>query len=632
MGKPSEILRQYWGYDHFRPLQEDIVEAVLRGEDTLALLPTGGGKSICFQVPALCKPGICLVVSPLIALMRDQVDNLKKREINAACIFSGMSYREIDHLLDHAVYGNLKFLYVSPERLTTDIFKERVKRMNINLLAIDEAHCISQWGYNFRPPYLEIALIKDLFKTPAPTLALTATATPQVVEDIQEKLRFKKRNVFQKSFKRDNLAYIVQEEEDKLTRLLKIVTGIKGSGIIYVRNRKKTKQIADFLKSKAISADFYHAGLTSKERETKQHNWISGKMRIIVSTNAFGMGIDKPDVRFVVHLDLPDSPEAYFQEAGRAGRDEKKAYGILLTNNADKEGLIKNFERSFPEESELKRIYNALCSYLNVAYGAGKGETYSLKIDEFSRRYTMGILEVYDALKAIEICGYIALSEEFHSPSKLRFICDYKTLYEYQLKDKNTDTLVKTLLRSYAGMFDEYAKIEEPTLAKRLGVTVDTIKKMLLTLNRLELADYQPASNLPAVTLLIDRVQDRYFTVGKTYRTLKMRAEERLYAMMEYAFSREICRSVRLVQFFGEKNAETCGVCDVCLENKKNPNKKQEEIQQAILQLLTDKEMAIFQLKEHYKQYNQNQLKTAIGWLIDTKKIELTADEKYKAI
>ncbi|MFN3917889.1 MAG: ATP-dependent DNA helicase RecQ [Flavobacteriales bacterium] len=632
MNNPTDILKQFWGFDSFRPLQDDIVNSVLDGKDTLALLPTGGGKSVCFQVPAMCKPGLCLVVSPLIALMRDQVDNLKKRGVNAACIVSGMSYREIDHLLDHAVYGNLKFLYVSPERLTTDIFKERVKKMNINLLAIDEAHCISQWGYDFRPPYLEIAGVKTLFKQPVPTLALTATATLQVVDDIQEKLGFKEKNVFQKSFRRDNLAYVVQQEEDKLTRLIKIANRIKGSAVVYVRNRKKTKQIATFLQSKGISADYYNAGLNARERANKQADWINDKIRIIVATNAFGMGIDKPDVRFVVHLDLPDSPETYFQEAGRGGRDEKKAFGILLVNNTDREELLKNFERSFPEVDEIKRIYSALHSYFNIAFGSGKDETFSLRIDEFAKRYNTGVIEVYSALKAIDICGYISLSEGFHSPPKFRFICDYKTLYDYQLKDKLTDQFTKLLLRSYTGLFDEYVKIDELVLSKRMGISVNDVKKMLLLLHKLELGDYQPSSDLPTVTLLQDRLQDKYFTPGKIYHQRKQRAKERVEAMINYAFGTDECRSITLVQFFGEQDAKPCGQCDICIEKKRKEENSRllYSIQQDVLNLLTEEEKAIYQIKSQLTQYKEENLKQAISWLIDNKKIEPTEHEKYR--
>jgi ATP-dependent DNA helicase RecQ len=633
MNKPTDILKQFWGFESFRPLQEDIVNSVLQGKDTLALLPTGGGKSVCFQVPALCKSGLCLVVSPLIALMRDQVDNLKKRGINAACIVSGMSYREIDHLLDHAVYGNLKFLYVSPERLTTDIFKERVKKMNVNLLAIDEAHCISQWGYDFRPPYLEIAQVKSLFKQPVPTLALTATATPQVVDDIQEKLCFKEKNVFQKSFRRDNLAYIVQQEEDKLSRLVKIANRIKGSAVVYVRNRKKTKQIATFLQSKGISADYYNAGLSAREREKKQADWIDDKTRIIVATNAFGMGIDKPDVRFVVHLDLPDSPEAYFQEAGRGGRDEKKAFGILLVNRADEEELRTNFERSYPEEDEIKRLYSALHNYFNIAFGAGKAETFSLRLDEFAKRYNTGVIEAYSALKAIEICGYITLSEGFHSPPKFRFICDYKTLYDYQLRDSLTDQFTKLLLRSYSGLFDEYVKIDELVISKRMGISAEDVKKMLLMLHKLELADYQPSSDLPTVTLLQDRVQDKYFTPGKIYRQRKERAKERVEAMINYAFGADNCRSVTLVQFFGEEDATPCGQCDVCLDKKRAEEKARllYSIQQDVLNLLAEEEKAMYQIKERLNKYKDENLHQAINWLVDNDKIEATQDEKYRA-
>ena len=410
---PNDILKQYWGFDSFRPLQEDIIQSVLDGKDTLALLPTGGGKSICFQVPALVKEGICIVISPLIALMKDQVYNLQKRGIAAVAIFSGMHYKDIDRILDNCIYGNTKLLYLSPERLTSDLVRERIKKMKVSLIAVDEAHCISQWGYDFRPPYLQIAEIRE-YLPKVPIMALTATATPEVVKDIQEKLEFKRGEVFQQSFLRENLAYVVLEEEGKMEKLFKVLTGVRGSGLVYVRNRRKTKEIAMFLKKYRITADYYHAGLTNEERSQKQEAWINDKIRIIVATNAFGMGIDKPDVRVVVHMDLPDSLEAYFQEAGRAGRDGQKSYAVLLYNQGDKLDLERRFELSFPPLKEVRLTYQALGSYLQLAVGSGEGESYDFDLVEFSRVYGFSTVKTFNCLKVLERAGWIALSESIY--------------------------------------------------------------------------------------------------------------------------------------------------------------------------------------------------------------------------
>lgn len=414
------ILAKYWGYHSFRPLQEEIITSVLQGNDTLALLPTGGGKSVCFQVPALVQEGVCIVISPLIALMKDQVDNLQKKGISAIAITSAMHKREIDIAFDNCVYGNIKFLYLSPERLITPIAQARIQKMKVSLIAVDEAHCISQWGYDFRPSYLEIAKLREL-QPKVPVLALTATATPEVVKDIQEKLRFKKANVLQKSFERKNLAYVVIGEEDKLSRLLKVVNNVGGTGVVYVRNRKKTQEVAAFLQKNKIPADFYHAGLTPGERSQKQDSWIKNKTRVIVATNAFGMGIDKPDVRFVVHLDLPDSLEAYFQEAGRAGRDEGKAYAVMLYNEADINDLKSNVEMSFPSVEEIRQTYQALANYYQLAVGSGEGAAFDFDISELCRNYKLEPVTVFNSIRFLEKEGYISATEAVYQPSRINF-------------------------------------------------------------------------------------------------------------------------------------------------------------------------------------------------------------------
>ena len=473
-----EILEKYWGYRSFRPSQEEIINSVLNGTDALALLPTGGGKSICFQVPGLAMDGICVVVSPLIALMKDQVENLTKKGIKAIAITSAMHKREIDIALDNCVHGNVKFLYLSPERLETEIVKVRLQKMNVNLIAIDESHCISQWGYDFRPSYLKIELLREILPK-VPFLALTATATKEVVVDIQEKLRFKKKNVIQQSFERKNIAYILLNEEDKLARLLKIAQKVSGSGIVYVRNRKKTQDIANYLRSNKISADFYHAGLDSKTRDIKQSEWVNNKTRVIVCTNAFGMGIDKPDVRFVVHIDLPDSLEAYFQEAGRAGRDEQKAFAILLYNNGDKIELNRNVENSFPEMDAIRQTYQALANYYQIPSGSGLGTTFSFDISAFCDNYKLQAITVFNSLKFIEREGYILLSDAFFQAARLKLEVSRDDLYKFQISNPAFDVFIKLLLRNYAGLFDNFEKINEYDLAKKLKLKQNEVIKKL---------------------------------------------------------------------------------------------------------------------------------------------------------
>ncbi len=484
------ILKQYWGYDSFRDLQEDIIRSVYQGNDTLGLLPTGGGKSITFQVPALAKPGICIVISPLIALMKDQVENLKRRGIKATLLVSGMSQHELLVNLDNATYDKeVKFLYVSPERLQTHLFRLRLPSLKVNLIAVDEAHCISQWGYDFRPSYLAIAEIRE-YLPGVPILALTATATPEVVDDIQEKLKFRKKNVFQKSFERKNLVYWVEHTERKLNDIVEYSKKNAGTGIIYVRNRRRTVEIATLLQKNGVSADFYHAGLNIEERNRKQDEWKKNKIRIIVSTNAFGMGIDKPDVRFVLHADLPDSLEAYFQEAGRAGRDEKPAKAILFVQTADRDVLVEHFESSFPPIEEVRKIYHALGNYFKIPIGAGKNTDYIFSLEEFSRLYKFKPITVYNVLKMLEMDEYIYLSEDVENPSRIIFKTNREDLYNYQLNNPTDDPFIKLLLRTYSGLFTEYVKIDETFLAKRTNLPEEKIVQWLRKLHKYDIIDY----------------------------------------------------------------------------------------------------------------------------------------------
>lgn len=614
-----EILEKYWGYRSFRPSQEEIINSVLNGTDALALLPTGGGKSICFQVPGLAMDGICVVVSPLIALMKDQVENLTKKGIKAIAITSAMHKREIDIALDNCVHGNVKFLYLSPERLETEIVKVRLQKMNVNLIAIDESHCISQWGYDFRPSYLKIELLREILPK-VPFLALTATATKEVVVDIQEKLRFKKKNVIQQSFERKNIAYILLNEEDKLARLLKIAQKVSGSGIVYVRNRKKTQDIANYLRSNKISADFYHAGLDSKTRDIKQSEWVNNKTRVIVCTNAFGMGIDKPDVRFVVHIDLPDSLEAYFQEAGRAGRDEQKAFAILLYNNGDKIELNRNVENSFPEMDAIRQTYQALANYYQIPSGSGLGTTFSFDISAFCDNYKLQAITVFNSLKFIEREGYILLSDAFFQAARLKLEVSRDDLYKFQISNPAFDVFIKLLLRNYAGLFDNFEKINEYDLAKKLKLKQNEVIKKLNLLHQQKVITYSPQTELPQLTFTMPRVDTKDLSLSKeNFSSLKKRAIERMDAVLNYTASSHKCRSQLLLAYFGEIETSSCGQCDICLEQKRKVLYSDEfdTISIQIKQLLSLHPMELKMLVNSITNMHEDKIIHTIQWMID---------------
>jgi ATP-dependent DNA helicase RecQ len=618
-----QILIKYWGHKAFRPLQEDIINSVLFGNDTLALLPTGGGKSICFQVPALAKEGICVVISPLIALMKDQVENLVKRGIKATAIFSGMTAREIDIALDNCVYGDYKFLYISPERIETELFKARIEKMNVNLFAIDESHCISQWGYDFRPSYLNIVKLRE-YKPNVPFLALTATATSDVVKDIQEKLQFKKENVLQKSFERKNIAYVVIYEEDKLKRLLKILSKIKGTSIVYVGTRKKTKDIAQFLVRNGVSADYYHAGLTNQERSTKQNNWISNQTRVIVSTNAFGMGIDKPDVRSVVHLDLPNSLEAYFQEAGRAGRDEEKAYAVLLIEQADRLELEKQIINSFPDIETIKIVYQALANYFQIPIGSALNESYFFDINAFSTQYNLPVFTVFNCLKFLEKEGYILLSEAHYNPSRIKIELNKNELYEFQVKNPTLDIFIKTILRSHTGLFEEFVKIDEFDLAKKLKTTREKIEKVLDYLLHLHIISYTKQTNLPQITYLTPRLESTTLYISKEhYSERKKVAITKMESVIYYAYSKHKCRSQILLGYFGENDSYRCGVCDVCLERNKLELSDIEfsTVSDQIKKLLAEQHLTINALVNKITGVREDKVIKVIQWLTENDKI-----------
>jgi len=629
----QQILTKYWGYSSFRPMQEDIIRSVLDGNDTLALLPTGGGKSLCYQVPALAKEGLCIVVSPLIALMKDQVDNLEKRGIKAIAVYSGMSRYEIDIAFDNAVFDkNVKLLYLSPERLTTSLFREKLKRLNVNLFAVDEAHCISQWGYDFRPPYLQIAEIREYIPG-IPILALTATATPEVVSDIQKKLLFKKSNIIQASYERKNLSYFVRKEENKLQMLLKIAEKNKGSGIVYVRNRKKAKLISDFLSQNKVSADFYHAGLEPALRDKKQSAWQKNEKKVMVCTNAFGMGIDKPDVRFVVHLDLPDCIEAYFQEAGRAGRDEKKAFAVLLYENADIIDAFKNFETTYPEKDLIRKVYNCLGNFYQLAVGTGADTTYVFDINEFSEHYDLSHIIVYNCLKFLEKEGYISLSDAFNDVSKLHFIPDNKALYKFQLSNPKYDPFIKLILRLYSGLFNDFVKIDENEIARKINTDTVAVVKTLNELVKQDVVLYNPRSSLPKLTFSCERLDDRGLMISdRNYKELKDKALERLEAMTEYVAGNTKCRNQFLLNYFGEKNGKRCGICDVCLKRNELGLTEMEfdKIVDTLRPHINNEALNLEEIIEKLKGINEDHLIKVLQWLVDNDKIELNAQGKYR--
>ena len=570
MSESLNILKKYWKFSSFRPRQEEIIRSVLEGKDTLALLPTGGGKSLCFQVPTMMLDGLCLVITPLIALMKDQVEALKKREITAAAIYSGMSRFQIEVTLDNAIAGSLKFLYISPERLATDVFRFRLQRMKICMLVVDEAHCISQWGYDFRPPYLLIAEVRDILQG-VPVLALTATATPAVVEDIQVKLLFKSFNAIKVSFLRENLTYMVFKEENKLSRLLKIVNKVKGSGIVYVRSRKRSGEIAQFLVRNGHSADYYHAGLEPLVREKKQDAWMQNHSRIMVSTNAFGMGIDKPDVRFVIHMSLPDSPESYFQEAGRAGRDEKNAWAVLLYDQSDLIDLRQNFELSYPEIGIIKNVYQALGNYLQLPVGSGKDASFDFEITEFSKQYNFRPVTVYSCLKFMEREGYIFYNEEMETRSKIHISVNKATLYRFQVENKAYDPFIKFLLRTYGGaLFSEFMVFSEDEIARKLNLTIEKVSQYLRYMQSISLIHYDPRKTTPQIIFIHERINPNDLSFSPAnLRELKQRASDRLEAMIAYVSSGLTCRSQSLLSYFGEENSKRCGKCDACLSLNK---------------------------------------------------------------
>ena len=562
----KEILKQYWNYDHFRGIQEEIIESIGKGHDTLGLMPTGGGKSITFQVPALAQPGLCLVITPLIALMKDQVRNLRDRGIKALAVYSGMTREEIVVALENCIFGDYKFLYISPERLDTDIFRAKLRNMKINMITVDESHCISQWGYDFRPAYLKISEIRELLPT-VPVLALTATATPEVVKDIQTKLGFREDSrIFRMSFERKNLAYIVRNTESKQEELLHILNSVSGSAIVYTRNRKRTREVAELLVNNEITATFYHAGLNNDVKDQRQKSWLSGESRVMVATNAFGMGIDKPDVRLVIHVDLPDSPEAYFQEAGRAGRDGQKAYAVLLYAKSDKATLSKRITDTFPDKEYIRKVYEDVNYYFQMAMGDGLGCTFAFNLDEFCRNFKHFPVQADSALKILTRAGYLEYTDEQDNASRILFTIHRDELYKLRETDPETEKLINVILRSYTGLFTDYAYINEDSLAIRSGLTRQRIYEILLMLTRRHILHYIPRKKTPYIIYTRERQEAGRLAITRDiYEERKESYITRIKAMTEYATAEDKCRSRMLLRYFGEKNEHNCGLCDVCL-------------------------------------------------------------------
>jgi ATP-dependent DNA helicase RecQ len=625
----NQILVKYWGYSNFRPMQEEIINSVMEGNDTLALLPTGGGKSICYQVPALAREGVCLVISPLIALMRDQVDRLKKLGVKAFAIYSGMHYSEIEIAINNATYGEAKFLYLSPERLSSPNFREALIQMKVNLIAVDEAHCVSQWGYDFRPPYLKIAEIRTYFPN-IPILAVTASATPEVIEDIQDKLHFRQANLRRQSFERKNISYLVYEEEDKPGRLLRILNKVPGSAIVYAGTRRKTFDFAKYLTQNGISADYYHAGLDPAKKEEKQKLWMQGALRVIVATNAFGLGIDKPDVRLVVHVDLPNNLEAYFQEAGRAGRDGKKSFAILLYQETNLSDLFKQLKDSYPELETIKTVYQALGNYLNLALGSGKNLSFDFDVNAFSTEYGFKPLIAYNALKFLEKEGYLILSEGIHYPARIFMKMQGEDLYRFRVENPQFDGFIKLILRSYTGLFSQYVRINEKEIANKADIPIENVYKYLQHLNKLGAIIYVPQKNKPQIILITERLDAGDIYISKeNYFHRKKAAEKRLDSVRAYVISRNKCRSQFLLGYFGEKDTKRCGHCDFCIERNKVSLNELEFglIVEKIKPLLKQGHLSIQDLVLNAAMDDEKTIRV-VEWLLDNDKVKYDAEKR----
>lgn len=593
----KEILKTYWGYDDFRSLQEEIIRSVLDGKDTLALMPTGGGKSLTYQVSGLAMEGVCLVVTPLIALMKDQVEDLKNRGIPAEAIYTGMRRDRVESIINKCIYDTVKFLYVSPERLYSERFREKLRLMNVCLITVDEAHCISQWGYDFRPPYLRIAEVREFFPGVA-TLALTATATPEVVEDIQKQLHFSTPNVLSKSFRRENISYVIRDTEAKPLELFNILSKVQGGAIVYVRTRLKASSIAAFLNKSGIKSDFYHAGLSSAQRARRQEAWKSGKVPVVVATNAFGMGIDKADVRVVVHYDVPDSPEAYFQEAGRAGRDGKRAYAVLLSSRAALGGLQKRIDDAFPPKDYILRVYEALANYYQLGEGEGQGRAFEFNLKLFARNFKLNEARVMSAISILEVAGFLGYTTDINSRSRVMFTVLRDRLYEFETGDPLLERLMVLLMRNYAGIFVQDAYVDEGFLADQLDVTRKVLYDAFISLAKRKIIRYVPGDVKPYIVYYQPRLPLSYITIGReAYENRKELFVTKIGAMARYIRDDETCRQLLLMEYFGQKEEKPCGICDVCIGKKKRLHREERKsLEERILQVLAKQNTNIREL------------------------------------
>lgn len=619
------VLLKHWGYSSFRPMQEDIVDAVVAGNDTLALLPTGGGKSICFQVPAMMMNGLCIVITPLIALMKDQVQHLKQKGIAAAAIYSGMHFNEIEIIYNQSVFGKLKFLYISPERLITEKFIAAFQKMKICLIAVDEAHCISQWGYDFRPPYLRISEIRP-YLPKVPVLALTATATPEVVKDIQEKLHFKNGQVFQTSFERKNLVYNVVHEPDKFGALYRLIRHMQqGSGIVYVRNRRRTRDIADWLSSRNITATYYHAGLEAKIKDQRQHSWMKGQHQIMVATNAFGMGIDKPDVRLVIHMDLPDSLEAYFQEAGRAGRDGQQSAAYLLVSDQDVKQLKDSFVSTYPDLAQIKAIYQALGNFFQVPVGAGKDQGFDFDLLHFAKTYNFSAVEVFNTLQLLEKEGEIMSSESMANPSKVFIRASREDLYRFQVEQPQFDSFIKYLLRNVPGVLTDFVSFNEEMAARKLNMKVEQVVDLLKKLHALQFLIYQARKQKPQLIWVSERrdAKDIYLS-REHYADRKKSAAQRIQSVIDFVNNETTCRSIQLLSYFGETNRQRCGKCDICTSRNKLSLSDAEfaQISSRLKNLFRQRSYPVYEAASSVPPFPEEKVLEAIRFLIDSKQIQ----------
>ena len=620
---PREILEKYWHYDHFRPLQEEIIDSVLAGKDTLALLPTGGGKSLCYQIPALATDGICLVISPLIALMKDQVRMLTEKHIKAKYLVSGMSHREIEIILNNCIHHDVKLLYVSPERLQSRLFIDHLRQMKVNLIAVDEAHCISQWGYDFRPPYCEIARIRQYLPN-VPVIALTATATPEVVDDIRQRLEFRNGNVFRSSHLRPSLSYSVFQEDDKVGKMMRIINNVGGSGIVYVRNRRRTLELARLLNDNNIPAAAYHAGIPIKERDQRQKEWQKSPNGVMVATNAFGMGIDKPDVRFIIHYDLPESPEAYFQEAGRAGRDGRKAYAVLLYQQSDINRLRESLETDFPAPNYIRNVYRAICNYYQIPVGSGQDSQYDFDLEKVCNSYGLNAYMVFRSLTFLEREGLICLPDHNELQSRLYITIGKEELYRFQLAHRDIGDMLTAILRLYGGLFTDFTPISESVIAQRCGKTETQVYNMLKELNRLQIAEYRPKTIKPQIIFTSPRIDIKDIYVSdRNYKDLKNAAEKRREAMIAYAENNSECRSRQLLRYFGETQSCDCGVCDVCIAKKKT---SRNGLDDEIIDILAASPLTIKQLSERLTKIAKDELISTVRRLLDRGVLQTNQD------